>query len=211
MMVYAFITISFAVWLWRRTLLTGSDKHRMGLTGCEITRRLLDNHGLSHVSVEIRGAGTNELTKNLRLPRKVYEGNTLPALSQAIYEASAWIEPPAGFDEAIEKRLKPLFTFLLPLAWIGFAAAQVQPAWRGVYGFSCLVFTLVFITGVFHLPHQWERARKIYSILQASGCFELDERVKLKKRVRAIRIESLSWIISLPLQTLNRLKGEHGA
>ena len=182
--------------------------NRRGLSGCEAARALLDSHGMAQTVIDFAGRAAQPRegeTKKLFLPRPLYDGTSLYAMARSGHEAVLMIESPIVFLPLKDRwRLVAFFSWA---GWICSLAGLYRPL--AVLGFlGSFFFSVSFLAAVLFVPHEWEIAERAYDLLKKTGCFEVDELMKIRNILRGIRLESLALILKAPFEPLFKVMGK---
>ena len=184
------------------------QSNRRGLNGCEAARVLLDSNGMAQTVIDfVQGSSKSQEgeIKKLFLPRPLYEGTSLYAMARSGHEAVLMIESPIVFLPLKERwRLTGFFSWA---GWICSLAGLYGPfAALGFLG--SFFFSVSFLAAVLFVPHEWEIAERAYDLLKKTGCFEVDELMKIKNILSGIRLESLALILKAPFEPLFKVIGK---
>lgn len=179
----------------------GACASRRALTGCEIARYALDVSGCPQITVgpaESGRAGAFDF-KQLRLPLSVYSGKTLLDIARAAWQAVLIARVPGTpLIEGIKKKFWGNSGWLIGAGWVLFAAGFLRPGWGWIthLGFWSVVF--FFVLAFIDLPMDWDAGEKSVELLAGSHQFDVDEIVRLKKIIKALRFRKFGWIVKVP-------------
>lgn len=144
-----------------------------GLSGAEVARRILDNHGLHHVAVEaVPGSLSDHYdprSKSVRLSQPIYGYASLAALAVAAHEVGHALQDQKGYTWLrIRASLIPaasIGTTLGPiLALVGILLGMSGLAWLGVY-----LFAAVALFQIVTLPVEFDASARALQILRTEG------------------------------------------
>lgn len=164
---------------------------RLGLTGEQMARRILDNYGLTNVRVErVAGRLTDHYdprSQTLRLSESVYGSTSVAALGVAAHESGHAVQ------HAFKYRPVTVRNALVPMANLG-SQLLIPAMFAGVI-FGKLGGTIMLIGAVlygasvaFHLvtlPVEFDASNRAVSFLQATGGLTTEELGGVKKVLRA--------------------------
>ncbi len=164
---------------------------RLGLTGEQMARRILDNYGLTNVRVErVAGRLTDHYdprSQTLRLSESVYGSTSVAALGVAAHESGHAVQ------HAFKYRPVTVRNALVPMANLG--SQLLIPAMFAGIMFGELGGTIMLIGAVlygasvaFHLvtlPVEFDASSRAVSFLQATGGLSTEELGGVKKVLRA--------------------------
>jgi len=164
---------------------------RLGLTGEQMARRILDNYELTNVRVErVAGRLTDHYdprSQTLRLSESVYGSTSVAALGVAAHESGHAVQ------HAFKYRPVTVRNALVPMANLG--SQLLIPAMFAGIMFGELGGTIMLIGAVlygasvaFHLvtlPVEFDASNRAVSFLQATGGLTTEELGGVKKVLRA--------------------------
>ncbi|MDN5348358.1 MAG: uncharacterized protein PWP65_1922 [Clostridia bacterium] len=178
-----------------------------GLTGAAVARRILDEHGLGDVRVEMAQGFLSDhydpRAKVLRLSPEVYHSNSLAALGVAAHETGHAIQHGRGyFPLEIRSALVPVVTLgsnlAIPLLIIGLLLGSPSLARFGVYAFTLVVlFTLIT------LPVEFNASNRAISILERHGYLIGNELAAARKVLNAA---ALTYVAAAVTAVLNLIR-----
>ncbi len=164
---------------------------RLGLTGEQMARRILDNYGLTNVRVErVAGRLTDHYdprSQTLRLSESVYGSTSVAALGVAAHESGHAVQ------HAFKYKPVTVRNALVPMANLG--SQLLIPAMFAGIMFGELGGTIMLIGAIlygasvaFHLvtlPVEFDASNRAVSFLQATGGLTTEELGGVKKVLRA--------------------------
>lgn len=215
---FVFMIPGLLLSLWASSKVKGTFRRygqiatRSHLTGADVARRILEDHGIHDVKVE-RVAGNltdhyDPSNKTLRLSEPVHDSNSMAAFGVAAHEVghaiqharnyamlrfrSAWV-PMAGIGSNIG-----IFVLIAALFMGGAATVHgTIAAWAGIALFGATtIFTLVT------LPVEFDASRRALATLEAGGYVTPDERDGAKKVLDAAAMTYVAAFISSLLMLL---------
>ncbi|HPH38655.1 MAG TPA: zinc metallopeptidase [Candidatus Fermentibacter daniensis] len=164
---------------------------RLGLTGEQMARRILDNYGLTNVRVErVAGRLTDHYdprSQTLRLSESVYGSTSVAALGVAAHESGHAVQ------HAFKYRPVTVRNALVPMANLGsqlLIPAMFAGIMFGEFGGTIMLIGAVLYGAsvAFHLvtlPVEFDASNRAVSFLQATGGLTTEELGGVKKVLRA--------------------------
>lgn len=179
----------------------------IGLTAAEVTRRILDNNGLSNVSVQhVNGKLTDHYDpKNnvIRLSDSVYNSTSIAAIGVAAHEAGHAVQHAAKYVPIkIRNSLVPvanLGTTMAPFIIIFGLLLSFEPMiWTGIILYSAIaLFQLVT------LPVELNASRRALATLSSMQILDTTEQKGAKKVLTAA---ALTYVAALLTTLANLLR-----
>lgn len=170
--------------------------NKKGITGADISRRLLDLNGLDEILVKpIKGSLTdnyNPSNKTVNLSETVYSSTSVAALGVAAHETGHAIQHakryfPLSIRSAIFPVVRISSAAAIPLAVLGFIMGIKFLVDIGIILFSAIVlFQLVT------LPVEFNASRRALKMLVEYGVVEQDEEKYIKKVLSAAALTYLA-------------------
>lgn len=158
---------------------------RVGLTGSQMARRILDNYGLAQIAVEqVPGRLTDHYDPRrgvLRLSPDVFGSSSVAALGVAAHEAGHAVQ------HAFKYRPITVRNALVPLASIGsqlllpllFAGILLQMT--GLFYVGAAIYAAALAFHIVTLPVEFDASRRAVAYLQATGSLTGEELGGVKK------------------------------
>ena len=192
----------------------------LGLTGMDIARQILDDHGLSHIKVKRTGSllfgnSYSHYFKKVRLRGLIRYETSLTSIGIGAQKASLAILDKEG-DPDMKKRIRlvPLITFgpfaFIPLIAIGvildifvFNGNGVCTTALGLLGLMFYVYSIVLC--VMTLKTEQKAQEKAYDILQNEYNITPDELSCLKELFKLYNIQYINDIILSSLELIYTL------
>ncbi|MFL7840053.1 MAG: zinc metallopeptidase [Candidatus Promineifilaceae bacterium] len=150
-----------------------------GLTGAQVARLLLDEEGLTHITIEETQGKLSDhydpRSKVLRLSPDVYRSNSIAAAGIAAHELGHALQDSKGYAPLkLRSAIVPATQFgsmLAPWLFIAGFLLNITPlAWAGVLLFGiAVIFTLVT------LPVERDASKRAKAMLTSSGILIGDE------------------------------------
>jgi Zn-dependent membrane protease YugP len=171
-----------------------------GLTGAQVARALLDEQGLSHVTIEeTKGRLSDHYdprSQVLRLSPDVYRSQSVAAAGIAAHELGHALQDSRGYAPLkLRSAIVPATQFGSMLApWLFIAGLLLNItalAWVGVILFGiAVVFTLVT------LPVEFDASRRAKQLLTSSGVIVGDEMEGVNKVLDAAALTYVAAAVS---------------
>lgn len=212
--IYAMIV---SVWLMVKYVSFNRRNNSLGLTGQEIARKILDDHGLYHIAVKATGSllfgnSYSHYFKKVRLRRFTRHEHSLTSLGMGTQKASLAILDHEG-DPDMKKRIRlyPLITFgpfaFIPLIAIGalldyfvFNQTGVITLILGGVGFLFYVYSIVL--SVLTLKTEKKAQERAYQILEEQNLATSEELSSLKELFHLYNVQYINDIILSSLELL---------
>lgn len=162
---------------------------RLGMTGAEMARRILDNYGLTNVSIERVGGSLTDhydpRSSVLRLSDSVYGSSSVAALGVAAHEAGHAVQHAFRYQPVIIRNaLVPVARIgsqlLLPLLFAGFVFGMT-----GLFYIGAAIYAGALAFHVVTLPVEFDASRRAVSYLTATGTLTGDELSGVRKVLTA--------------------------
>lgn len=164
---------------------------RLGMTGEQMARRILDNYGLTNVAVErVAGNLTDHFDPRsnvLRLSDPVYGSSSVAALGVAAHEAGHAVQ------HAFKYRPITMRNALVPVANLGsqllvplmFAGVVMGELGSLVMTIGAILYGGAVLFHIVTLPVEFNASARAVSYLEATGSLDSDELGGVKKVLRA--------------------------
>lgn len=181
-------------------------RSRLGSTGTQVARRLLDRHGLSEVQIEEIGGTLSDnydpRAKVLRLSQPVAESSSLASIGVAAHETGHALQDAAGYAPmAIRSAIVPAAnlgsSLAIPLIFVGFLLRFSGLIWVGVIFFAgAVLFQIVT------LPVEFNASRRAVAALTETGEIDAAETGPVRKVLTAAALTYLAAALVAVLQLL---------
>ena len=175
------------------------------LSGCEVARRILDEHGLTNVYVVENPNGElsdcyDPQRKTVRLSTDVYHGETVAALAVAAHECGHAIQDKEGYAMMkIRSLIYPVVSIGTKLAYIllfiGFIAQILDLIYLAI-GLTSLGLIFELIT----LPVEFDASNRAKKILLEDGITSVDENGGVSKVLGAAAFTYVAAVLTTLLQ-----------
>jgi len=178
-----------------------------GMTGYDAARRILDQNGLHHISIEqIPGELTDHYDPRcnvIRLSANVYNSNTASAVGVAAHEAGHAVQyaqhyVPIKLRAAIIPVCNIGSGLAMPLFLIGLLLVIEPLMWLGIIAYS-----LTALFQLITLPVEFNASRRAMTILADSGHFS-DEQLRASRKV--LSAAALTYVAALASSLLSLLR-----
>ncbi len=189
-----------------------ASTYRTAVTGCEVSRFVLDQAGLLHIAVTpIEPSEEPSSMEGLFLDPKVYEGRDFLSLLRAA--RLAFLKSQLSnmtFWVRLKKRMAFVIRFTVLSGWILLALGCFVPGLRFLVNLGLGCFSVVMGIVIFDLPFEMEVEEKTFKLLKQSGHFQINEMLHLKKLNRAIALWGVASIVRAPFNKCLLLLGKKG-
>jgi uncharacterized protein len=204
---------AWASWRIRATFARYSQvPSRRGLTGADVARRLLDEHGAHDVQIEaVRGSLVDHYdprTRVLRLSTDVYGSNSVAALGVAAHEAGHALQHAQGYGPIhLRAALVPIASIGSNVSWIMFLVgmllyASIPAVGKGLILGGIVLFSAFVLFTLVTLPVEFDASRRAVRALEQGGYLEGEELVGATRVLRAAAYTYLAAALSAILQLL---------
>ena len=185
---------------------------RVGLTGAQVARRLLDSAGLYDIPVEMT---PGELTDHfdprkriVRLSPSVYQGTSLAALGIAAHETGHALQHDEGYVPlAFRNHIFPVAylgsQLAFPLFFIGFIFGS--GALAGLMDIGILLFSFAIIFQLVTLPVEFNASRRAIALLTTNGYLAHEEVGPAKEVLSAAALTYVAAVAVAVTQLLRLL------
>lgn len=203
----ALLLLLFAQWRVQSTF--GEYRNvpnRLGLTGAQVARMILDANGLYDVPVELTPGDLSDhydpRRRVLRLSMPVYGGRSVAALGIAAHEAGHAIQHKVGYVPLqLRSALVPAATFGSNIGWImiiaGIVIGATGLAWLGIAFFSAgTLFALVT------LPVEFNASSRAMQMLTTMGLVDRTEYEQNRQVLNAAALTYIAGFLAALLQLL---------
>lgn len=153
---------------------------RMGYTGAQVARMLLDQHGLYRIPIEVaRGQLSDHYDPRkgvLRLSGEVYQGSSIASVSVAAHEVGHAIQHANGYVPlSLRNMIFPLASFGSSAAWFFIMAGILIPSLGGLMDIGIFLFGAAVIFQLITLPVEFNASSRALKLLDANGLIIGDE------------------------------------
>lgn len=178
-----------------------------GLTGSEVARRILDEHGLYHVSVNLLGADSGDhydpRTQSLNLSNPVYYGTDITAVSIAAHECGHAVQHSENYMPL------SLRSAMVPVVNIGSRAAVpililglILDGNMMLIQIALIAFALSVVFSFVTLPVEFDASRRALVILNNDFTTYEEENRMCKKVLTAAALTYVASTAAACIQLL---------
>ena len=215
--VVAAVSGVISLWLTIKYFRYNRKENSLGLTGCEIARKILDDNGLEKIKVKrtsslLFGNSYSHYFKKVRLRGLIRHETSLTSVGIGAQKAALAILDKEG-DPDMKKRIRlvPFITFgpfaFIPLVLIGAALDYFMFQGNGVCtialgAIGVLFYAYSIVLSVLTLKTEKKAQEKAYEILQNDYHIQPDELSALRELFRLYNIQYVNDIILSSLELL---------
>lgn len=198
------LVVSFAAQMYVNSAFKKYNKMYVHENAKNLTRRILDENGLSNISIEkVRGELTDHYDpKNnvIRLSDSVYENSTVAAVGVAAHEAGHAVQRKEGYlPIKIRNSIVPVVQFAsyaaIPLAMLGLVFGNI------LLNVGVILFAVTVLFQIVTLPVEFDASKK--AILTLSQTLTEEELKGVKKVLTAA---ALTYVASALVAVMNLLR-----
>jgi len=180
-------------------------RSRIGMTGSELARFILDSAGLYDVRIEsIPGTLTDHYdprTKVVRLSQSTYNSYSVAALGVVAHEIGHAIQHANHYVPLVVRNaIAPVASFSSNLAWIFFIIGIFTGA-MGLAQFGILLFLAVVLFSIITLPVEFNASSRALKILEKNLLMPKDE----LKGVKAVLSAAAMTYVASTLMAIMQL------
>ena len=215
--IVALVSGATSIWLAIKYFKFNRCKNSLGLTGIEVARKILDDHGLEHIKVKRSGSllfgnSYSHYFKKVRLRGFIRHETSLTSIGMGAQKAALAILDKEG-DPDMQKRIRmvPLVTFgpfaFIPLAAIGAVIDYFLISGSGICTIVLSVIGLAFyayaiVLSFLTLKTEKKAQKRAYDILGNEYGITADELSKLRELFRLYNIQYINDIILSSLELI---------
>jgi Zn-dependent membrane protease YugP len=203
----ALLLMLYAQWRVRSVIgKYGEIPNRLGLTGAQVARAILDRNGLFDVPVELTPGELTDhydpLRRVIRLSEPVYYGRSVAALGVAAHETGHAIQHKVGYVPLqLRTAIVPAVNIGTNIGWIlmllGIVIGISGLAWVGV-----ILFSLGTLFALLTLPVEFDASRRALALLTTMGIVDRTEEGQAREVLNAA---ALTYVAGLVMAVLNLL------
>jgi Zn-dependent membrane protease YugP len=184
----------------------GEIPNRLGLTGAQVARAILDRNGLFDVPVELTPGELTDhydpLRRVVRLSEPVFYGRSVAALGVAAHETGHAIQHKIGYVPLqLRTAIVPAVNIGTNIGWIlmllGIVIGISGLAWVGV-----ILFSLGTLFALLTLPVEFDASRRALALLTTMGIVDRTEEGQAREVLSAA---ALTYVAGLVMAVLNLL------
>ncbi len=181
-------------------------RNSVGLSGCEVARKILDSNGLTDVYV-VQTEGTlsdhyDPKRKVIRLSKDIFHGTTVAAAAVAAHECGHAIQDK---DNYTFMRIRgALVPFVNLITYIGYIALIIS-LFAGITGYLTISIGLIIVALVFQfitLPVEFDASRRALNEIERLSLVAPNEHELSKTVLRAAALTYVASLISTILDLL---------
>ncbi|ABS61054.1 zinc metallopeptidase [Fervidobacterium nodosum] len=184
-------------------------RSRIGMTGSELARFILDSAGLYDVRIEsIPGTLTDHYdprTKVVRLSQSTYNSYSVAALGVVAHEIGHAIQHANHYVPLVVRNaIAPVASFSSNLAWIFFIIGIFTGA-MGLAQFGILLFLAVVLFSIITLPVEFNASSRALKILERNLLMSKDELKGVKAVLSAAAMTYVADTLMAIMQLIRML------
>ncbi|GEM_PF-2409321 len=210
--------LAIAAWIYRRVSFSkaGGFRNRRQITGCEFVRQILDDHRFNRVAVKpmavARTAHFHSRLGELHLPERIYYGTQLLDLAMGMHGAMHLLqESKALVPVELQIQGSRLFRMMVLASWFLIGGGMIFSRFESWVPIGQLLFIFTFLLALASLAEEWEVTSRSLASLSKLEEFEPNERMHLKRLLRAIQWTPLAELFGSPFtlfaRTTEKVKG----
>ena len=215
--VFSIVALVISIWLAVRYSKYNKTENTAGMTGEEVARKILDDHGLSHIKVSTTGSimfgnSYSHYFKKVRLRRMTRHETSLTSLGMGAQKAALAVLAKEGDpDMKRQIRLVPMITFgpfaFIPLILVGAALDyyffnQNATCTMFLGGLGLLFYAYSIVLSVTTLKTEKKAQVRANEILLDGGLITEEESEKLKKLFHLYNVQYINDIILSVLELI---------
>lgn len=216
----AFASGIVSIWLIAKYYKYNRQENSLNMTGMDIARKILDDHGLEHIKVKRTGSllfgnSYSHYFKKVRLRGFIRHETSLTSIGMGAQKASLAILDKEG-DPDMKKRIRlvPLVTFgpfaFIPLLLVGTALDYFLFNSSGIctlilFGISFAFYAYSIVLSVLTLKTEKKAQNRAYEILKNEYHVTADELKSLKELFKLYNIQYVNDIILSSLELIYRI------
>ena len=166
---------------------------RIGLSGAQVARRLLDQYGLREVSIERIGGQLSDhydpRGRVLRLSHEVHDGTSLSALGVATHELGHALQHAEGYKPLVARQAFAPVAGIASQAWgllfLGGLLLAAMPLGKVLMVLAVVALSLYVLFALITLPVEYDASNRALALLESSRTLQTDELVGASKVLRA--------------------------
>jgi len=184
-------------------------RSRIGMTGAELAKFILEASGLYNVRVEsIYGSLTDHYdprAKVVRLSQATYSSDSVAALGVVAHEIGHAIQDAKRYTPlVIRNALAPVAQFSSNLAWILFIAGLFT-GFFGLARLGIILFSIAVLFSIITLPVEFDASRRALAILEKNLMMPTDELKGVKAVLSAAAMTYVAAMLMAVLQLLRMI------
>ena len=161
-----------------------------GYTGVQVARRLLDQHGLQNIPIEVSHGKLSDhydpTKRVLRLSQEVYQGYSIASVSVAAHEVGHAIQHANGYIPlSLRNKVFPVARIGSSLAWPFMIVGLLIPSLGSLMNIGIILFGMAVLFQIITLPVEFNASSRALNLLDTSGFLAEDESKGAKKVLNA--------------------------
>jgi len=207
------IFIAFGLSIWAQFKVKGNFKKwsavgvSSGMSGAEVTRTILDSHGLYHIPVEAVPGRLSDhydpISKVVRLSEDVYYGRSIASISVAAHEVVHAVQDKESYKALVLRhRMFPMVNItsgIAPFLLMGGIFLQQT----SLIGLGIILFSAAVAFQVITLPAEYNASARANEYLIVEGIIRQEEERGVEKVLGAA---ALTYVAAALISVLELLK-----
>ncbi len=170
-----------------------------GYTGADVARRLLDQHGLRDIPIELAsgqlGDHYDPRNRVLRLSAEVYRNSSIASVSVAAHEVGHAIQHANGYVPlSLRNMIFPVARFGSSAAWLFIIAGLLVPSLGSLMDIGIILFGAAVLFQLITLPVEFNASSRALTLLDSNG-FVASEETKGAKKV--LQAAALTYVAAM--------------
>jgi len=181
-----------------------------GYTGAQVARRILDDQGLTDVTVELIGGRLTDhydpRKRVLRLSAEVYHGSSVASIGVAAHESGHAIQHAYGYAPlSIRNAIVPIVNFSSQAAFIFIFLGLFFGGATLLLDIGIYLFTAVVLFQLITLPVEYNASSRAVELLAGGGYITRDEERHVRKVLSAAALTYVASAAAAVAQLLRLL------
>lgn len=185
-----FAVLSFLVSNRLKTKFKKYSQVYLPLTGCDVARKMLTDHGIYDVSVRsVQGQLTdhyNPTDKTINLSQEVYYGNNIAAAAVAAHECGHAVQHATAYSWLmLRSRLVPVVSFASQwVQWVLLAGILLIESFPDLLLIGIVLFAVTTLFSIVTLPVEINASQRALAWLNTAGLTRYDTHAKAEDALR---------------------------
>ncbi|GJM20821.1 MAG: neutral zinc metallopeptidase [Planctomycetota bacterium] len=191
---------------------------RIGLSGAQVARRLLDQYGLRDVGIEKIGGQLSDhydpRQRVLRLSHEVHDGTSLASLGVATHELGHALQHAESYSPLMMRQAFAPVAGIASNAWgilfLGGILLASAPLGQVLITLAVVALSAYVLFALITLPVEYDASNRALALLESSRTLQPDEMVGASKVLRAAGltyVASAAQALSMLVYVLMRANG----
>ena len=185
---------------------------RRGLTAAEAARRVLQDNGVTNVSIErVRGHLTDHYdprSNTIRLSENVYDSSSVASIGVACHEAGHAVQHAVGyFPIKVRTAIVPITNIgsalAMPLIIIGILLTYYGEQYSIIAYIGIALFSLCVVFQLVTLPTEFNASRRAINAISSNGI--LDER-EIQGAKKVLSAAAMTYVAALAVSVMQLLR-----